>query len=505
MIRWILIAVAALAFALAPPAEAAKVSQVWISEVLYDPAGPDSSFQKIELENRGPTAVALGNWSICIQFLYKRFPTGSSIAAGGRYTIHINRNGANNPTNWYTGAYVNLDKASDGISLYHTFSGFATPGNMEDYVGFGAGGQPRENVAVAAGLWSTGAFVPLAPEGQSVQFWPAAVPPTLPHPVADYCNAAPTIDLANVCSVPMGTLADLRISEVLADPEGAQIAATAVEVLNAGALPVDLAGLVLSAQSTAWMMPEGIVLDPGDLAVFRLNATPAAGWPAGATRLDLNGAVVYRSDPGPFLAASYDVFVTPFVDLNPAGDSFCLFANTDDFSDPANMLDFVQWGASGQAGEAVADSAGLWTAGDFFPATLEGMSIQWRGTNHGATSDDFCADPPTLGSANFCATSGTPGGDGQRPVLGANFPNPFAGATTIRFSVPGAGDVARLVLFDLAGRPVRTLFDGPAGAGSVVVTWDGRDDAGREAADGFYFYRLVTAAGVETRKLTLFR
>lgn len=504
MTRRILIFLALVGLA-AAPAEAARVSQVWISEVLYDPAGPDSSYQKIELENRGASAQALGNWSICIQFLYRRFPTGSSIAAGGRYTIHINRIGSNDATNWYTGPYVNLDKASDGISLYHTFSGFGTAANVEDYVGYGAGGQPRENVAVAAGLWTAGAFVPLAPEGQSVQFNPAATPPTLPHPVGDYCNAAPTIGAANVCSVPMGTLADLRIAEVLADPMGPEAGATAVEVLNVGALPVDLEGLVISAQAMPWMTPAGVTLAPGDVAVFHLNASPAPGGPPGADRLELNGAVATRSDSGPGTAAAYDIHVTTFVDLDPAGDSFCLFANMDDFNDPANMLDFVQWGAPGQPGESVADSAGLWTAGAYFPAALEGLSMQWRGTNHGASPEDFCADQPTLGAVNLCSTSGTPGGTGSRPVLGAGYPNPFAGRVTIRFVLSRAEERARLQVFDVAGRPVRTLFDGPAPSGPVVVSWDGRDEGGREAADGLYFYRLVTADGVQARKLTLLR
>ncbi len=35
--------------------------------------------------------------------------------------------------------------------------------------------------------------------------------------------------------------------------------------------------------------------------------------------------------------------------------------------------------------------------------------------------------------------------------------------------------------------------------------WDGRDDQGRPLASGVYLYRLVTAAGVHTRKLTLLR
>ncbi|MBD3163347.1 MAG: hypothetical protein GF346_12780 [Candidatus Eisenbacteria bacterium] len=77
-----------------------------------------------------------------------------------------------------------------------------------------------------------------------------------------------------------------------------------------------------------------------------------------------------------------------------------------------------------------------------------------------------------------------------RYALEQNRPNPFRPATAIRYSLPQAGPV-RLEIFDVGGRLVRTLVDDPhREAGRHRVGWDGRDDAGRSARAGIYFYRL---------------
>jgi len=69
-------------------------------------------------------------------------------------------------------------------------------------------------------------------------------------------------------------------------------------------------------------------------------------------------------------------------------------------------------------------------------------------------------------------------------------PNPARdGATTIRFAVAKPGP-ASLAVFDVAGRRVRTLLDGPATAGERSIAWDGRTDTGARAGEGVYFVRL---------------
>jgi len=495
MIRRSLLLMTALAF-FGGSAEAAKVSQVYISEVLYNPVGVDGGNQIIELVNRGASAQTLNPWSICIQFLYKNFPVGASIPAGGRYIIHLNANGSNTATDWYTGTgYVNIDVTGDGISLYHTTTGFTTSGNMEDYVQFGAGGQPRENVAVAAGFWTAGTFVPLGAEGQSVQFVPAGSPPATRHPISDYCNATPTIGAANSCGPPpMGSLDDLRIAEVLADPMGAEEGATRAEVVNTATLPTSLDGLTLRIGDNHFTVPNGLSVPAGGLILINLNSAGAPG-----------GPLAPRAAGPPGLLADLVINAVPFADLTAPAGSLSLYKNALNFEDPVNIVDFLQWGAAGQAGDSVAVAGGIWTAGAFFPEVTEGSSIQWRGTNDGDTPDDWCADVPTLGTVNLCSSSGTPGGTPSGPVLAANRPNPFNASTRIHFVTSRPEPSASLVVYDVAGRPVRHLFQGALGAGAVEMSWDSRDDSGSLVPGGLYFYRLTTTAGTQSRKMTVFR
>ena len=65
-------------------------------------------------------------------------------------------------------------------------------------------------------------------------------------------------------------------------------------------------------------------------------------------------------DPGESVTVSWTTS-----GMNPAGSDLGLYNASAGFSNPANMLDFVQWGSAGNGREGVADAAGLWTAGEF--------------------------------------------------------------------------------------------------------------------------------------------
>jgi len=93
---------------------------------------------------------------------------------------------------------------------------------------------------------------------------------------------------------------------------------------------------------------------------------------------------------------------------------------------------------------------------------------------------------------------------GPSPSLQPGRPNPFARETELRFRI-GVTGPARLLVFDSAGRRVRTLLDGRVEAGEHALRWDGRDDSGHRAPSGVYFYELRTAAGSTERKLLLLR
>jgi hypothetical protein len=92
----------------------------------------------------------------------------------------------------------------------------------------------------------------------------------------------------------------------------------------------------------------------------------------------------------------------------------------------------------------------------------------------------------------------------EKVLLHANHPNPFSAVTTIRYKLLQEMPV-RLVVYDVAGRAVRTLVDGTERAGERRTTWDGKDESGSPVAAGMYVYRLDAGGLSLTRKLALLR
>lgn len=95
-------------------------------------------------------------------------------------------------------------------------------------------------------------------------------------------------------------------------------------------------------------------------------------------------------------------------------------------------------------------------------------------------------------------------------ALRQNQPNPFNPETNIPFDLPEAAQV-RLELYDMSGRLVRVLAEGEKPAGSHLLRWDGRDQAGQPANSGVYLFRLQARARhsgevfTATRKLLLLK
>jgi hypothetical protein len=87
--------------------------------------------------------------------------------------------------------------------------------------------------------------------------------------------------------------------------------------------------------------------------------------------------------------------------------------------------------------------------------------------------------------------------------LSLNVPgNPFRGTAHVAFALPAAM-TAKLTLYDAAGRQVRVLTArGETYApGAYVVSWNGRDEAGRTVPGGVYFCRLETPHGALACKI----
>jgi len=98
----------------------------------------------------------------------------------------------------------------------------------------------------------------------------------------------------------------------------------------------------------------------------------------------------------------------------------------------------------------------------------------------------------------------------EKFALSQNLPNPFQGATSIRFDVPALAsnssgtEKVELRIYNLLGQLVRTLVDAnlPTGS-SYTARWNGRDERGRPVAAGIYLYNLTAGKHRLTKKMAL--
>ncbi len=81
--------------------------------------------------------------------------------------------------------------------------------------------------------------------------------------------------------------------------------------------------------------------------------------------------------------------------------------------------------------------------------------------------------------------------------LSQNYPNPFNPQTTIDYALPQASDVS-LIVYDMLGREVDVLLDGPQVAGRHTVRF-----GANHLPNGAYVYRLVAGDKTITRTMVL--
>lgn len=91
----------------------------------------------------------------------------------------------------------------------------------------------------------------------------------------------------------------------------------------------------------------------------------------------------------------------------------------------------------------------------------------------------------------------------QSISLSQNYPNPFNNRTLIEINT-GSSQKVCLGIYDIAGRLVRTLFEGNV-SGSKSLVWDGSDNNGNIVSSGIYLYSLKTADNTICRKMILLK
>ncbi len=167
-----------------------------------------------------------------------------------------------------------------------------------------------------------------------------------------------------------------ELSEVLpAPPVGDPL----VELVNDGAIPLDTASVRLVVGVDDEPLPSAVVA------------------PGGFVRIHVGVAGVDTPT---------DLFVPGLTQPALAADSVALYVEPGGpppagyLDDPANLVDFVQWGAPDQPFADVAQDANEWFfASTFVPAPFAGASVAWDGA--GSASLDWFRDAsPTLGGVN---------------------------------------------------------------------------------------------------------
>ena len=88
--------------------------------------------------------------------------------------------------------------------------------------------------------------------------------------------------------------------------------------------------------------------------------------------------------------------------------------------------------------------------------------------------------------------------------LRQSYPNPFNNQTMIKYSLFKRTEVS-LIIYNILGQKVRTLVNNERQSGDVLVTWDGKDESGKDLSSGIYFYQLRAKQFTQTRRMVLLK
>ena len=89
-------------------------------------------------------------------------------------------------------------------------------------------------------------------------------------------------------------------------------------------------------------------------------------------------------------------------------------------------------------------------------------------------------------------------------ALQQNYPNPFNPETRITYQLPERSDVT-LSVYNIQGNVVATLVNQTHAAGTYMMTWNGKDEAGHQMPSGVYFYRITADGFNETKRMMLMK
>ncbi|MEW6510843.1 MAG: FlgD immunoglobulin-like domain containing protein [Bacteroidota bacterium] len=95
-------------------------------------------------------------------------------------------------------------------------------------------------------------------------------------------------------------------------------------------------------------------------------------------------------------------------------------------------------------------------------------------------------------------------------ALYQNYPNPFNAYTIVRYDLPKEGFI-EIIVYDAAGRLVKTVMSSQKEAGTYSIVWNGFNTQNHQVATGTYFYRIAvkpidgSEPFIDTKKMLLIR
>ena len=84
-----------------------------------------------------------------------------------------------------------------------------------------------------------------------------------------------------------------------------------------------------------------------------------------------------------------------------------------------------------------------------------------------------------------------------------NYPNPFNPGTTFSFNLPQKGNV-ELAVYNIKGQKVKSILSAQLNKGEFTVSWNGKDESGKQIASGEYIARLKVDNEEKKAKKILF-
>ncbi len=92
-------------------------------------------------------------------------------------------------------------------------------------------------------------------------------------------------------------------------------------------------------------------------------------------------------------------------------------------------------------------------------------------------------------------------------ILHQNHPNPFTKQTVINYQLPNVGTrcYVSLQIYNITGQKIKTLVNSNQNCGYYQVTWDGKNNLGKEVSSGVYYYELKTEGYKSRKKIEIIR